>query len=80
MSDAEQETAMEHSTCQQADREFSRTTCGHPLPCPQHTVILDTADGTIRNAPKGNSGEALTAIRRLSDIMLALRTGDSDGD
>jgi hypothetical protein len=29
-------------TCKQLDRECPKLVCGHPLPCPWHTVVIDT--------------------------------------
>ena len=31
----------EHATCQSSDRDAPRLACGHPLPCPYHTVIIE---------------------------------------
>jgi hypothetical protein len=66
---------MEHNTCQQRDREFSRTVCGYPLPCPYHTVVID--GHKITNAPKGNNHATLVTNRRLSEIADALRSTES---
>jgi len=30
--------------CEQPDREVPELVCGHPLPCPWHTVTIDLAD------------------------------------
>ena len=29
-------------TCRHPDRDCPKLMCGHPLPCPHHTVTLDT--------------------------------------
>ncbi len=29
-------------TCKHPDKDCSRLLCGHPLPCPWHTAIIDT--------------------------------------
>lgn len=29
-------------TCQRPDRDVSELICGYPLPCPWHTVVIDT--------------------------------------
>lgn len=28
--------------CERPDRDISALVCGHPLPCPWHTVVIDT--------------------------------------
>jgi hypothetical protein len=30
------------SHCKRPDRDVAELVCGHPLPCPYHTVTLDT--------------------------------------
>lgn len=30
------------TTCNKPDREAPGIICGHPLPCPWHTVVIDT--------------------------------------
>lgn len=32
----------EHLTCQQPDHDCPGLICGHPLPCPWHTIVFDT--------------------------------------
>lgn len=32
----------EHTNCQQPDRDCPELVCGYPLPCPWHTVIIDS--------------------------------------
>ncbi len=39
-------TTKKSTTCQKPDRECPGIVCGHPLPCPYHTVVIDTA-GTV---------------------------------
>lgn len=31
----------EHRTCRHPDRDCPKMMCGHPLPCPDHTVTID---------------------------------------
>ena len=31
-------------TCQRPDRHVSKLVCGHPLPCPYHTVVISQDD------------------------------------
>ena len=33
---------IEHSTCQHPDHDCPGLKCGYPLPCPYHTIIVDT--------------------------------------
>ncbi len=28
--------------CERPDREISGLICGHPIPCPYHTAVIDT--------------------------------------
>lgn len=32
----------ENKTCKRPDRDVPELICGYPLPCPWHTVIIDT--------------------------------------
>lgn len=34
------ERRMKSLTCKQPDRDCPKLLCGHPLPCPYHTVLL----------------------------------------
>jgi len=38
-------------TCQQPDRDCPNLICGYPLPCPHHTVIMET-DGIVKFPPE----------------------------
>jgi len=33
--------------CAQPDVDAPKLECGHPLPCPRHTLILDPRQGTV---------------------------------
>ncbi|HEX9640575.1 MAG TPA: hypothetical protein VGB13_04605 [Candidatus Krumholzibacteria bacterium] len=39
--------AKRQPTCQQPDRDAPRMVCGYPLPCPHHTVVMETGKLTI---------------------------------
>lgn len=39
--------------CQQPDRDVPKLTCGYPLPCPHHTLVLQ-ADGRVRVPARGS--------------------------
>ncbi len=31
-------------TCRHPDRDMPKLLCGHPIPCPYHTAVIDLAD------------------------------------
>lgn len=57
------------ATCQQPDRDVPTMKCGHPLPCPWHTIIIDLNKDTIE-APAGTSRKTL---KKISDIIGAIK-------
>jgi len=38
---------VESAFCRQPDRDNPKLTCGHPLPCPYHTAVIDVANETV---------------------------------
>jgi len=32
---------MKNLTCRRPDKDFAELICGHPLPCPHHTVVIE---------------------------------------
>ena len=60
----------ERHTCQNPDRHEMGLLCGHPLPCPYHTAIIDLENEEIVIPTKAKA--ALNARYRLGDIAAAL--------
>ena len=65
-----------HPTCKKKDHDGFDLICGHPLPCPYHTVVIDVAAQTVQ-VPMGD-GETFVTIPasragRLGDVAEALR-------
>lgn len=61
--------------CQRPDREASGILCGHPLPCPYHTVVIDTT-GAVPTVTIPVAGTAppikkktLKALKQISQII-----------
>jgi hypothetical protein len=62
----------EHRMCQKPDRDVPGIKCGYPLPCPYHTVILNTTEEPLRICHT----EPLSTLtqQRLLDIGKALKS------
>lgn len=64
-------------TCRHPDRDVPKLVCGYPLPCPWHTVVIDTTENStemdvpVQTDPK--------AVPRLAEIAFAV-TPDSRED
>lgn len=60
-----------HGMCEQPDREVPGIKCGYPIPCPWHTVIMDTTKDppelTVPATRRLKRGE----VERLQAIALA---------
>jgi hypothetical protein len=66
----------ERKTCTQPDHDEPRLVCGYPLPCPWHTVILETAEVSIpATLPTSNA-----TVSRLKEIADALTAEQKDVD
>ena len=61
----------ERKYCNKPDRHVPEIVCGHPLPCPYHTVIIDTTTKPVPTitVPATNP-KALNkkTLQRLKDI------------
>ena len=55
--------------CKHPDRDVPGIVCGYPLPCPYHTVIIDTEKETLTIPLKSDAG--LRAKKRLEKIAKA---------
>ncbi len=68
-------------SCERPDRDVPKLVCGHPLPCPYHTVIIDTDWGTV-SLPLGNARRTRLVVhtedapKRLRDIAGAIAPDD----
>jgi len=58
-------------TCRQPDKDCPKILCGHPLPCPYRTVVMDlTKKPPTINIPI--TSDAITVRDRLNEIAEAL--------
>ena len=65
---------MKTLTCQQSDRDVPELICGYPLPCPYHTVVIDTEANpptvTIpATFPKAANSNTLDKLKRIARII-----------
>lgn len=61
-------------TCKKPDRDFPELMCGHPLPCPWHTITVDTISNPPAITIPAIIGKELNAtLRRLKEIANILR-------
>lgn len=65
---------MDLKTCRHPDRDCPGLTCGYPLPCPWHTVVIDcTRDPAILEIPVTADQARRPSVRmKLSDIAEVL--------
>ena len=57
-----------NSYCQHSDRDFKNMKCGYPLPCPYHTVIIDTTRDEVKIKVPQNKSIDSKVYRRLRKI------------
>lgn len=64
--------------CKSPDRDGSGLICGHPLPCPYHTAIIDVARSPAELRIPMTAKQALRGRHRLEDIaaILVIEYGD----
>lgn len=60
--------------CQKPDRDIPGLICGYPLPCPHHTIIIDTSPDpptvTIpATIPKAANPKVLDKLKRIAKIL-----------
>lgn len=61
-------------TCQRPDRDVPGLVCGHPLPCPYHTAVLDTTGEVptmtipVVSIPPVSPG-TLRALKQISTVI-----------
>lgn len=58
----------ERKYCNKPDRHVPTIKCGHPLPCPWHTVIIDQETGSI-SYPSEQDDETKKKIRDIRDVL-----------
>ena len=66
----------ERNYCKQPDRHVPEIVCGHPLPCPYHTIIIDTTAEPVPTItiPATNPKVAdKKTLQRLKDIANILK-------
>jgi len=67
---------VEHSTCQRPDRDAPTIVCGHPLPCPHHTAIVDASRDPFTVTVQVNEYAPLSPfLDRLVGLARALTAG-----
>lgn len=58
-------------TCRHPDRDCPKLMCGYPLPCPWHTVVIDTERETV-TIPFQSDAIKSPARERIGDIARAI--------
>lgn len=67
---------MGDSTCQRPDRDAPKLACGHPLPCPHHTVVVDGSRDSLTVTVQVNEYAPLSPLMdRLGALARALAAG-----
>jgi hypothetical protein len=60
----------ETKTCQQPDRDCPPIICGHPLPCPHHTLVIDaTKHPAVISGAEGLPPSVRQKIQQIADAM-----------
>lgn len=68
--------AVVHPTCRRPDIDAPRLACGHPLPCPHHTVTVDLVSDPITVTVQVNPYAPLSPVLdRLGRVATAIRDG-----
>lgn len=61
--------------CKKPDRDFPGLICGFPLPCPYHTVIIDTTAKPVptitipATIPKAINQKTLSKLKKIAAIL-----------
>lgn len=63
LSSEEMKEKWKQTHCQKPDRDVSKLTCGYPLPCPFHTIIIDVPNETIEY-PLGNGNAVKVPFKK----------------
>ena len=58
----------EHAYCRHADLDTPGLICGYPLPCPDHTAVIDLPQNTTF-APNAPSGRVIGQIIDIADVF-----------
>lgn len=58
--------------CQRPDRDVPKLKCGHPLPCPYHTLTIDLRAEPVAITEPLTAGLGDLQRRRIVDIAEAL--------
>jgi hypothetical protein len=53
--------------CKKPDKDFPKMVCGHPLPCPWHTVIIE--DGVVTLPPVIINPEVLIKLKAIAKAL-----------
>lgn len=59
------------TTCRHPDRDVPKLLCGYPLPCPWHTVVIDTEKRTV-TMPFESDALMSPARGRVGEVARAL--------
>ncbi len=59
-------------TCRHPDRDVPKLLCGHPLPCPWHTAVIDASASPPTVTIPITSDAAMTNRDRLAQVAAAL--------
>ena len=55
-------------TCQQPDRDCPGLICGYPLPCPHHTVVIET-DGIVTFPPEVPPAKVMSKVIEITEVL-----------
>lgn len=59
-------------TCKAPDRDVPDLMCGHPLPCPYHTAIIDASRSPCELRIPITAKQALRGRHHLEDVAAVL--------
>ena len=65
-------------TCRQPDRDCPKLMCGHPLPCPHHTAILDTTTEPPDLRIPMTAKAALHSRKHLAEVLEVITNAKAD--
>lgn len=68
---------MKVPTCSHPDHDYPKLLCGHPIPCPLHTVTMDATKDPPELRIPITATNALNSRRRLAEILDVI-SGESE--
>ncbi len=60
--------------CNRPDRDAPGLVCGYPLPCPYHTITIDTTSEPVATITIPTTALSIKSLRVLKEVAIAVST------